>query len=279
MENKPLDFIYSTDLHGNITKYEAVYDFAIEHDIKLIHLGADLLPKGSDMSGEQKKFVKNYLKDYYKKCSDKSIKILAFWGNDDLYTRKQYFKTYAEILDETPYTINDYDFKAYGYVQDYPFGLKTACKLDYPGWKLEEPYISDPVEYTDRGWEKIEDIQKYFIDKGTIQEDLNKIFVSDKTIMAIHQPPILLNLDVCIGGRRVGSKSVYDWIVENQPMLVLCGHIHENYKVTGIWKSNVGKTVVIQPGQKINETSLVYIHIEGSSIESHLVDIQDKFQY
>ena len=277
MKNTPLTLVYGTDFHGNITKYEAIYNFAIEHDIKLIHLGADLLPKGSDMAQEQKRFIKGYLKDFYNRCFTRGITVLAFFGNDDLYALKPYFKQYASLLDDIPYSDSGYEFKAYGYVQDYPFGLKTACKLDYPGWKLSEPYLSDPVEYTDKGWEVIKDVEKYFKNKGTIEDDLRNINATNKTIMAIHQPPISLNLDVCIGGRRVGSKAVYDWIEKKQPRFVLCGHIHENHSVTGVWKANIGDTVVLQPGQKIDSTTVVMITLEEDRVESHLVDIPDRY--
>jgi Icc-related predicted phosphoesterase len=275
MKNTSLTFVYTTDLHGDVTKYEAVYNFAIEHDVKLIHLGADLLPKKSGMAQEQKKFVRVYLKDFYNRCFAKGITVLAFFGNDDLYTRKSYFKKYASLLDETSYNDSGYEFKAYQYVQDCPFGLKTACKLDFPGWKLSEPYLSDPVEYTDKGWEVIKDVEKYFENKGTIEGDLHSINATNKTIMAIHQPPISLNLDVCIGGRRVGSKAVYDWIEKTQPKLVLCGHIHENHSVTGVWKANIGETVVIQPGQKIGSTTVVMITLNDEDVESYLIDIPD----
>src|SRR5271157_4374005 len=98
-----LDFIYCTDFHGDPRKYKAIYEFAVEQNISLIHLGADLLPKGDDMAGRQKHFVKMDLKNFYHKCAERKIKILAFWGNDDLFTRKAYFREYAELLDEHPY--------------------------------------------------------------------------------------------------------------------------------------------------------------------------------
>lgn len=128
-----IKFLYTTDLHGDIDKYRKLLDLAIEHDIDLIHLGADLLPKGSGILKAQKNFVKGYLKSFYIECRDKGINVLAFFGNDDLYTRKKYFRKYAELLDEVPYEQNGYTFKAYGYVPDYRFALKSACKIDHHG--------------------------------------------------------------------------------------------------------------------------------------------------
>ena len=129
-----LKFIYTTDLHGSIPMYETILDRALKENIKLIHLGADILPKGSGILEIQKKFVNGYLKSWYAKCLEKGIQVLAFFGNDDIYTRKKYFKKYGALLDETSVSIEGYEFKAYPYVQDYPFGLKTACKWD--SWTL-----------------------------------------------------------------------------------------------------------------------------------------------
>jgi hypothetical protein len=61
-------FIYATDLHGNEVKYNAILDFAIQENIKIIHLGADLLPKGTHILESQKKFINGYLKKFYEKC-------------------------------------------------------------------------------------------------------------------------------------------------------------------------------------------------------------------
>ena len=56
----------------------------------LIHLGADLLPKGSNMLAEQKRFINGFLKNYYQKAKNAGIDIIASFGNDDLFVHKQY---------------------------------------------------------------------------------------------------------------------------------------------------------------------------------------------
>lgn len=258
-----MNFLYATDLHGSIAKYDALLNFALYYDIKLIHLGADLLPKGPNIFEIQKKFVNGFLKEYYQRAKDKGIDVIAFWGNDDAYPRKKYFRKYATLLDEVPYHKDYYEFKAYGIVPDYPFGLKSACKIEYPGWKCPEAYISAPVEFTDQGIVRIQDIDDYFLKKGTIEDDLKGIEVNNKTIMATHCPPCSVDLDVCYHGRRVGSKAIYDWILEKKCIpLVLCGHIHENYRVTGVWKNYIGDTMVIQPGQSDEKTTCVVIELD-----------------
>lgn len=282
-----MKFIYATDLHGDTDKYETLFKKAVDNDIKLIHMGADILPKGSGIFSIQKKFVNGYLRRFYEKCGERGIKILASFGNDDIYTRKKYFRKYGQLLDESPVNIEGYRFIAYNYVPDYKFGLKTACKHDFDGWKLKEFYIHDPVDVGPEGFVTIEDPVQYFSEKGTIEKDLANLKGGQDTIAAIHCPPWKMDLDVCgrrffsntgeplfISGNRVGSKAVFDWIKREQPRLVLCGHIHENFRVTQKWKDYLGKTLVIQPGQSLrNSTVFVEITIESDRTEVERYDI------
>ena len=266
-----INLLYGTDFHGNEKKFEDILFHALEYNIPLIHLGCDILPKGSNILSEQKKFVNGYLKNFYDRCHKHGIEVLAFWGNDDVYTRKKYFLKYASLLDETPYVKNGYTFKAYPYVQDYPFGLKTACKLDRIGWKCPDPYVGKPIDCGDAGFEPIQDIEEYFSRKGTIEDDLMAIRADRRTIMAIHQPPAGLGLDVCLNGHKVGSEAVYNWIEREKPLCVLSGHIHESYQVTGEWKVKIGETVVIQPGQKEYKTTLVYIELLDDLVKAEII--------
>jgi Icc-related predicted phosphoesterase len=273
-------FLYSTDLHGSEQKFNDILSFAIEHQINLIHLGSDLLPKGSDILSIQKKFINGFLKTWYEKCYKNGIEVLAFFGNDDLYSRKKYFKKFATLLDEQPREIEGYSFKAYPYVCDYPFALKTACKLDYRTW--QKPYVDYGVDVDEKGIVRIEDLDEYFSQKSTIEEDLKKISVlSTKEIIACHMPPWSVDLDVCgrmllNGGfdhiKRVGSKSIFDWILKEQPLICLCGHIHESYNVTNVWKTHIGKTLVVQPGQMF-KTRFIVFEVEELLIKTHHIEV------
>lgn len=267
-------FLYATDLHGDEQKYNDLFDFAIEHEIGLIHLGADLLPKGSHLEKIQKKFLKGFLKQFYERCSANNIKLLCFFGNDDIYRYKEHFREYGSLLNEDPQNINGYNFIAYQYVPDYPFPLCDACKYDYDGWE-PEPYDGKKIIMSEKGRVVLDNPSEYFKQKGTIQQDLDNIHAFDNTIISIHTPPSGLNLDVCGGFgpiRRVGSLSVHNWIKREQPLLVLCGHIHESHNVTGFWKAELGNTLVIQPGQRYGKTIMVMIEITNGNIKSYLIE-------
>lgn len=282
-------FIYATDLHGDQNKYKSILSYAIDHKINIVHLGADILPKGRNLPDIQSTFVKKFLKDFYQTAKNNGIKLLATFGNDDLVSMKKEFRKFGSLLDEQPEEIEGFLFKSYPWVCDYPFSLKSICKLDYRGWM--RPFCLDGVDYLEDGKRhEILDIDKYLAKKTTIQEDLDKEIVLHKNlIMSCHMPPRELELDVC--GRRtltgydllerVGSKSIYDWIVRQQPLLTLHGHIHENYAITKRWKVILNKTTVIQPGQpfvtfydKEAKTRFVKIELEPENvIDTTLIEI------
>lgn len=269
-------FLYTTDLHGDTSKYENVLGLARKLDIKLIHLGADLLPKGSRILKAQKSFVKGYLKAYHEWANSFGIKVLAFFGNDDIPTRKEHYRKYAQLLDEDPYFDEGFTFTAYGYVPDYPFGLKCACKLDTRGWRCPEPYLGRPVIATQKGFEPIEDIDRFFAKRTTIEEDLQDFPGGSGVIAAVHCPPYGLGLDVCPSTdfdadpsdiRKVGSAAILHWIETEQPRLVLCGHIHESPRISGVWKAQIDDTVIVQPGQEHTDTVAVAIDITKDTLE------------
>jgi Icc-related predicted phosphoesterase len=65
----------------------------------------------------------------------------------------------------------------------------------------------------------------------------------DKTILVSHSPPAETSLDRTRSGIHVGSKSIREFVEEVQPILVLCGHIHES-----MGKDTIGRSVMVNPG-------------------------------
>ncbi len=63
------------------------------------------------------------------------------------------------------------------------------------------------------------------------------------SILLIHQPPKDTKLDKITVGAHVGSETIKTFIEENQPLVVVTGHIHESFAV-----DTIGRTVVINPG-------------------------------
>lgn len=245
-----MKFVYATDLHGDLAKYEKALQLCVDNNAGLLHLGADLLPKGYTIRKRQKDFLRRDLPDFFRKASDKGVKVVGMFGNDDIWTRKPIFRERCgPLLDEEGLDHEGFFFSAYPYVPDYPFSFKWPCKRDRAGWRLKEPYLGYPVEDYGHGFEPIPDIDGYFAGKGSIWADLKDWPSAPNHIMAFHTPPSGVGLDVCPGGRKVGSLSVRKWIRERKPYMVLCGHIHESPWESGKTSARVGGVMVLQPGQ------------------------------
>jgi len=62
-------------------------------------------------------------------------------------------------------------------------------------------------------------------------------------IILSHVPPRDTKADLVHSGLHVGSRALREFIEENQPPLVITGHIHEARSV-----DHVGETVIVNPG-------------------------------
>jgi len=68
--------------------------------------------------------------------------------------------------------------------------------------------------------------------------ELAKVDADSNTVIVAHTPPLGFG-DLTYRGVRVGSKSVREWIEEEQPKIWLNGHIHEEFSVNAIGKTFV----------------------------------------
>jgi len=272
-----MTFVYTTDLHGDEGKYNKALDLCVKSGASLLHLGADLLPKGYSIQPRQKDFLKKFLSRFVEECSGKNIKVLGMMGNDDIWSRRDLCsKALGNLLDRIVHQHQGMLFAGYPYVPDYPFSFKWACKLDN-GRSKPEPLMvvrkkdvaegSDgkpvevksrciPVECSEEGFVAIGDLDAYFKAKGTIADDMKAFKSEPNLIVAFHTPPKRCGLDLCTDGRKVGSASIRDWIRKHQPYMVLCGHLHESPWVSGKWCAKIGKTLVIQPGQFLSAATI-----------------------
>jgi len=65
----------------------------------------------------------------------------------------------------------------------------------------------------------------------------------DRSILVTHQPAHGTKLDSVDGSRHSGCMAIRDFIVKNQPILAVSGHIHE-----AIGIDTIGQTTLINPG-------------------------------
>ena len=110
---------------------------------------------------------------------------------------------------------------------------------------------------------------------GTIQQDLAALTQGDdleRAILLMHAPPYDTPLDrAALDGKHydrvpldvhVGSIAVRRFIEQRQPLLTLHGHVHESTRLTGNWKTKIGRTVCINAAHDGPELAVVRFNPE-----------------
>jgi Icc-related predicted phosphoesterase len=270
-----MKILYVTDIHGIKWKYDRIYTIAKSLKVDLVVNGGDLLPfKGNLL--KQDKFINNFLNDHFSNFNSENIYYISMLANDDLIIFDDLFQNtcdkyhYIINIAQKKFKIKKYEFIGMNLVSDLPFALKDRARKDTNDFVFPKQF-GNPVLSTLNGWEKIDDWFSYAGTLPTIEDEINRLVKPsnmEKTIYVIHTPPSNLSLDVCHDGKRVGSKAVYNFIKQNQPLISFHGHIHESPEISGKWYQYLNKTLCIQPGQShFYQNYLIYATIELESMK------------
>jgi len=266
-----MKIIYTTDLHGSTWKYKRLTEIAHEQGADIVINGGDLLPKGGDLFS-QDRFIKKELNEHFAFFEDAGIDYLCYLGNDDLRIWDNIFDetcvkySHVHNIAQRKVRIRDIDFVGMNWVVDYPFQLKDRCRVDKDDYEFQFQ-LGPGVLSTPDGFQRIKDWFKYARSLPTFSQELDKLPVPEnmnKAIYVVHMPPSGLGLDVCMNGAQVGSKALYDFLLITQPLLSLHGHIHESPGISGTWKTILGNTICVQPGQM---TSFIFVVIDTEKME------------
>ena len=269
-----MKLLYVTDLHGIEWKFNEIFQIATSLRPDVVINGGDMLTFRGNLL-HQDRFITGFLDDYFSRFEAKKIYYLSFLGNDDLRIFDDIFQEicnkYSCVMNlaQKRFQIKDNGYELIGmnWVTDLPFGLKDRARMDNRDFKLPKQigkqYISNP-----NGWIKIEDWVLYIETLPTLEDEMNQLIKPEnvnKAIYIIHMPPSNIGLDVCHDGRTVGSISIYNFLNKYQPLISFHGHIHESPEVSGRWKSSIGKTICIQPGQS---------HQHENHLTSVIIDLE-----
>lgn len=266
--------IFSSDLHGNIEKYEKLFYFVIETKPMCLLLGGDLLP---GISARTAKNYDDFINDYlvpkvqwlYNEISDPEFWIGLILGNDDPRVYEKEFLL-AEKNNMWIYLHNKkvekkgFVYIGYSFVPPTPFRLKDWEKFDVSRFVdigCVEPYEGSRTVEPD-----------YDTEYSTIEKDLQLLIQncnSENTIMLFHSPPYQTNLDrAALDGKmidhvpldvNVGSIAVRRMIENFQPLITLHGHIHESAAITGFWNDKIGNTHLFSGAHNGMEVAAVII--------------------
>lgn len=72
----------------------------------------------------------------------------------------------------------------------------------------------------------------------------DKLPENKPSVLVSHQPPHNTFNDKLASGMHVGSRSIRQFIEDQQPLLCFCGHIHEAVHI-----DSIGNTLIVNPGQ------------------------------
>lgn len=264
-------FIYTSDIHGDINKYELIIDLCKENNIEYLVLGGDLFSKErGDRIQIQKEFIDNYLDSYFDKLNKENIKVILIMGNDDLVIPSNYFfktiKKYKNVYDinRKEVVIDNISFIGLNVVLDAPFRIKdnvvTEKGQEMPAQLSDQIYIDNCSKVI-----SVKEWEEYRKTKLPLMEDELKALPKpskDKVIYVLHDPPYGVGLDVCHNGFKAGSNAIYKFIEKSNAYLSLHGHIHESYDITNTWKVKIGNTTSIQMGQSMIDGPLHYAIID-----------------
>lgn len=78
---------------------------------------------------------------------------------------------------------------------------------------------------------------------ASLISETSKDITNHNMIVLSHTPPYSTKLDRVRSGVHVGSKSLRKFIEEKNPLLCVCGHIHESRGL-----DRIGNTIMVNPG-------------------------------
>lgn len=239
-----LDFLFATDLHGDLDKMRALVKKAIDMDVDLIILGGDLFRSGrSNTIDRQRDLLKNDIGPIFQRFPGE---ILTIFGNNDWYATSSKIGELAP--DIIPIEGCRYDageglkISGFSYVPASPFMIKD--------WELLEIEAKPlPGARFDGLCSRSGEVEECEID-GTyrILDLLDGIPEIKGELLISHTPPAGTNCSLGSGGNDLGSMDLRRWIESKGPVGVLCGHIHEAPERSGHMLDMVDDIHIGNPG-------------------------------
>ena len=256
-----MKILYTTDLHGRDAYYNVIQKEALKRKVDMVINGGDMLPKMDPLVKRQEKYINWLGKRYFPIFEKAGIHYLCCLGNDDLGIFDELFDEvcknfeYVHNIAGRRVQIHEFEFIGFNLVADYPFPIKDRCRMDSREYIFPPQYGIGCLSH-DTGLENIGNSPEDWFAMAktipTLEDELKKLPLPDRmnnAVCVMHMPPASLGLDICAHDQRASSQSVYSFLAEHQPMLSLHGHVHESYKMSGVWKAAIGRTICVQPGQ------------------------------
>lgn len=259
---------FVSDIHGSIARYNKLFAEIEREKPDAVFFGGDLLPHHYVAQNDGQDILDDFLLNEFRRIKmslgDKYPRVFLIMGNDDVRHTEPVFidgqkKGFWEYLHFKKSTFGGHAVYGYTNVTPTPFRLKDWERYDIDFTLREGSLAPETGVHTTPV--NVEEIKT-----RTIADDLRDLTGDDdlkQAILMIHTPPYKTNLDrlgwpgIPEENRHVGSLALRRLIEKRQPLLVLCGHIHESPAVTGSWKDKIGDTYCFSAAHNGPELALV----------------------
>lgn len=275
---------FVSDLHGKMSRYEALFKIVRKEKPDFVFIGGDLLPHtphGQTGNGDDA-FIHEFLLPKFRALKEKMDcaypEFFIIPGNDDqgvLFRQMESGET-GELwrnLHNKCIVIGKYRFYGYACVPPTPFMNKDWDRFDV-SHEIEKGCIA-PAD----GYFSLPPDHDPATD--TIASDLIKLVNNDAPdfgVFLFHSPPYNTHLDLASihsDGKpsvvHAGSKAIRNFIDENQPYLTLHGHIHESAGISGEWKQKLGRTISFSAAHLGPELALITFELHDPASASRRI--------
>jgi uncharacterized protein len=256
-----LPCFFAADLHGHADRYEKLLAAIAVERPAAVFLGGDLLPHGRARAALHHPPGEDFLADFLQpRFRDLQASLGAAWpqvflilGNDDPRHFEADFVAAGagglwEYVHQRKSACGPHPVYGYAYVPPSPFLLKDWERYDVS--RYVDPGCVSPEEGVRTV--AVSESEARF---STIGRDLEALAGDDSLASAIliaHTPPHDTELDrAALDGKQVdgvpldvhvGSIAMRRFLEARQPLVSLHGHVHEAARLTGTWRTRIGRT-------------------------------------
>ncbi len=283
--------LFASDLHGNVDRYNKLFDAIRAKAPRAVFLGGDLCPSGlARWDGPESAggdflngFLFSGLQRLRLEMGSEYPEILAIPGNDDMRTEEHVMIEAQEAglwqyIHNRKTAVDGYPVFGYAFVPPTPFPWKDWERYDV------SRYIPPGSVSPEEGWRTVE-ADRHWVRYGTIKTDLEDLTSREedlsRSVFLFHTPPHETSLDRAdLDGKsvdhvpldiHVGSIAVRRFIQARQPRLTLHGHIHESARLTGSWQDRIGDTLLFTAAHDGPELALVRFDLDNPSVAERLL--------
>jgi Icc-related predicted phosphoesterase len=269
--------VFVSDLHGITERYRKLWAVIEAERPQAVFLGGDLLPNhwGSTLGGGD--FVHDFLVPGFRglrsTVESGYPRVFLILGNDDDRAREPAFfdgegEGLWSYVHERWDAVGASQVLGYSYVPPTPFQLKDWERYDVS--RFTDPGCVSP----ERGVRTVP-VNPDSVRFGTIADDLERLAAGhdfERTVILFHSPPYGTDLDRAALDNQlvdhvpvdvhVGSIAIQRFIESRQPLVTLHGHIHEAPRITGTWRTMIGRTHCLTAAHDGPELALVRFDLD-----------------